>query len=478
MPVNLSKSISWMNADADEQRMLESLQGNILKGHGRKLTTNIFFKIDPTKQPQMRAALRDIAANHMMSAFRQLREAQAFSEGGRPGGVFVAAFLTATGYHALGVPDASTPDDGSFRLGMKGADLGDAPTNSWDTEFQHQIDGMILIGGTASEIASTRTAIVAIIHGGGGTVVKEQAGKAIANASGDGIEHFGYVDGRSQPLPLLEDLVVEENSGGIDQWNAGAPLNVALVPDRGAADGVSFGSYFIFRKLDQNVRGFKRHELDLANALKLTGDDRERAGAMVVGRFEDGTPLTLSKDATGGAPPNNFNYDQDVAGTMCPFHAHIRKTNPRGTGGFEAPADERKHLMIRRGIPFEDVPRNPEPKDLPEADTDEEFEAKVAPLLPTGDVGLLFMAYNRKLADQFEFTQKNWVNNLGFPANGGPEMLDPVIGQKAGQMIKQAWPNDWGNIDGGTTRFKFADFVKMRGGEYFFAPSLTFLKAL
>jgi hypothetical protein len=42
----------------------------------------------------------------------------------------------------------------------------------------------------------------------------------------------------------------------------------------------------VFRKLEQNVRRFKQVEEDPADALELTGDDRERAGAMIVGRFE------------------------------------------------------------------------------------------------------------------------------------------------------------------------------------------------
>lgn len=478
MPVDITRRLSWMNANPDERKMLDTLQGNILKGHGRKLTLNIFFTIDAAKKAAMRGALRDIATNHMMSAFQQLDETQKFDEGGPPGGPFVATFLAHSGYQALGVPPQATPDDRGFVSGMGKAGLGDPPVDKWEAGFQHNIDGMVLIGGTANEITQKRAAIMALLQAGGAKVVKEQAGKAIANEKGDGIEHFGYVDGRSQPLPLLEDVVVEEHSGGIDKWNAGSPLDVALVPEPGSTDGVTFGSYFIFRKLDQNVRGFKTREQSLANALKLKGPDRERAGAFVVGRFEDGTPITLSANAAGNPPPNNFNYDQDKPGGKCPFHGHIRKANPRGTGGFEKPEDERKHLMIRRGIPYEDVPRQTEPKDLPDVDTQEEFDEKVAPLLPTGDVGLLFMAYNRKLADQFEFTQKNWVNNKDFPKDGKPNMLDPIIGQPDGQAAQQEWPNKWDDPASGTTPFSFADFVTMRGGEYFFAPSLTFLKAL
>ena len=476
MAINLAKPLSWTNADHDEQRMLRSLQGNILKSHGRAATINIFFRINPAKRHEMRAALREIATYHATSAYQQLLETAEFQATGKSGSPFVAVFVSAKGYAALGVPPGSTPNDAGFLGGMKAAALGDAPVPTWEAPFQSQLDGMILVcSENDSALRRTRDTIAALVTGGGATIVKEQHGRAIFNKANDGIEHFGYVDGRSQPLPLVEDIVKEARDAGMSEWDAQASLDVALVPDPGAADGVSFGSYFIFRKLEQNVRGFKRREQQLADAMGLSGDERERAGAMVVGRFEDGTPVTMSNEARGVNPPNDFKYDADP-GARCPFHAHIRKTNPRGTGGFEAPAVDRKHLMLRRGIPYEDTPRLVHPSDVPESSSLADFDANAGPLLPTGDVGLLFMAYNQKLATQFEFTQVTWANSPTFPAAGPPPKLDPVIGQ--GAAAAQQWPKVWDSAGGGTTAFAFSGFVKMRGGEYFFAPSLNFLRSL
>ena len=70
----------------------------------------------------------------------------------------------------------------------------------------------------------------------------------------------------------------------------------------GTIDNVSFGSLFIFRKLEQSVRDFKTREQQIADVLGLTGDARELAGAMIVGRFEDDIPVTLSQEARGGKP--------------------------------------------------------------------------------------------------------------------------------------------------------------------------------
>ena len=132
--------------------------------------------------------------------------------------------------------------------------------------------------------------------------------------------------------------------------------------------------------------------------------------------------------------------------------------------------------MPRRGIPYEDVPRQVHPSDIPDSKSLAEFDTKVGPLLPTGDVGLLFMAYNRELATQFEFTQQTWANNPTFPASGQPSKLDPIIGQ--GPVAGQHWQKEWDNLAAGDATLSFQGFVKMQGGEYFFAPSLTFLRGL
>src|SRR5450631_277184 len=106
MAIDLTKPLSWRNASHDEQRMLRSLQGNILKGHGRPATVNVFFKIDPVKKQPMRAALREIANYHAISAYQQLIETDTFHDTGQSGSPFVSVFLSATGYAALGVPNA------------------------------------------------------------------------------------------------------------------------------------------------------------------------------------------------------------------------------------------------------------------------------------------------------------------------------------------------------------------------------------
>jgi Dyp-type peroxidase family len=256
-------------------------------------------------------------------------------------------------------------------------------------------------------------------------------------------------------------MVIDDLPQNRRQWNPLAPLKLALVPDSGGKDGVSFGSYFVFRKLQQNVRAFKEAEQRLAHVLGLEEGDKERAGAMIIGRFEDGTPLVLSqRDGHSPAEPDNdFTYDRDQHGSCCPFHAHIRKVNPRGESGAE---NERAHLVVRRGITYGDRSDDPNDEETPPDQR------------PTGGVGLLFMAYQSDIGNQFEYMQKHWANNPNYVVPGAG--LDPLIGQASADY---RWPVLWGRASALTTApLTVGGLVTLKGGEYFFAPSISFLKSL
>lgn len=449
--------------------LLHNLQGNILKGHGRDHAVLVFLTFtDPT--PTLRGKFGALAMKVVTSAARQRDETDQFKQFGIPGGPFGNVFLTATGYAKLGASAAGLPDP-HFQGGMKatGAAFNDPPPATWDAGFNKTpIDAMLLVADDDENflLREVRERINAAADFA--DVVQIERGAALRNAVGEGIEHFGYVDGRSQPVYFSTDLPDE---GGIDKWDPSEPLKRALVPDPAAADPDSFGSYFVFRKLEQNVRDFKVRELDLADALGLIGADRERAGAMAVGRFEDGTPLALSQvDGFIPKKENNFQYDTDPDGLKCPFHAHIRKANPRGDirrklvpGGSDEDL-ERRRRITRRGIPYGTRSKHPEAEQTLED-------------LPSRNVGLLFMCFQASIADQFAFMQQSWVNSENFvlPATG----QDPVISQApaAPPPIPQTWRPDYGK-PAPTVPFSFGHFVTLKGGEFFFAPSLPFLRSL
>jgi Dyp-type peroxidase family len=287
--------------------------------------------------------------------------------------------------------------------------------------------------------------------------VHREDGFILRNQAGQIIEHFGFVDGVSQPLFIKRDIVrAQTNDCNFSQWDSRAPLDIILVQDPNGKTEDSYGSYLVYRKLEQNVKGFRETLAELARSLNIKED---LAGAFVVGRFKDGTPLTKSDIPTYAVTPtNNFNYDEDFAATKCPFHAHIRKTNPRGDTGRvesspgydEALAVERNHRIARRALSYGDN----DPTQTPE----------------TGS-GLLFLCFQANIENQFNFIQARWANPTRFVQVGvGP---DPLIGQPEGT---QKWTKKWGEAD--TQDYSFKLWISMKGGEYFFAPSLSFLTHL
>ena len=485
MPLNINQ-VGISITDPNYLVITGDLQGNILKSHGRNFTGQLLVKFNPDKQAAVRAFLKKLArSGRITSARRQQADSDLFnaqkSQGKRPTQKFFRGlYLTAQGYETLGFADLHQFDP-QFQDGMKAsqANLHDPVVEDWERGYQIDGDALFLFAhGVEATLRAEMIKFSGILREDGkAKILATEYGKGFTNAVGDHLEHFGYVDGISQP-----DFFTQSPPVLHEHWNPIAPLSLVLVPDPMGTPDQSFGSYYVFRKLEQNVRGFKEMEEQLATALELTGDDAERAGALVVGRFENGMPVTMSETASSVTlndnvigKINDFNYGQevggfdDLTGGRCPFQGHIRKTNPRGTGGAESAADERGHLMARRGITYGE--RLVEPKNKPDLDE-----------MPTEDVGLLFASFQNSIANQFEFMQKNWANLASFPfSNPGSTGVDPVIGQAPdGDVITHKFPKVYNNTSPANfASFSgFSNFVTMKGGEYFFAPSLTFFKGL
>lgn len=462
--LDLSVPIDW--TDQRFHPMLSDLQGHVLKHHGRDHANHLFLQFDGN-EAQTRTALARIG-RHVLSALDQLRQVEAHkSPLAQDGGTALFLYLSATGYAKLGL---EPPADPAFRDGMRNrAGLSDPEPATWEEHHRAAVDALLII----ADISDTRataveTNFLPILAAGGIRITGRDVGRALKDADGVGHEHFGYVDGISQPLLLADDVAREVAQMGSDQWDpAFSPGEAALVRDPGGASPDSFGSYMVYRKLEQNVHGFKKAERALATALGIEEDagQRERAGAMVVGRFENGTPVALSDLDAPANPTNNFNYAlpagaTDPDGLKCPFQSHIRKANPRGDTSVGA--RERSHLMPRRGIPY--------------GERFDDWQGGDDEAKPTGGVGLIFMAFNRDIARQFEFTQSSWANNPDFMFGRDRPGLDPVIGQ--GEREQQVWRRNWNDPASPTAQFQFEQFVTLRGGEYYFAPSISFLKSL
>ena len=458
---------------------LDDMQGNILKGHGRQFTFNLFLSFKADQQKAVQTWIANFSNVFVTSARKQLDETALFQQQHIPGSIFTSFYLSAAGYTYLGVPKAKVPTNGPFAKGMQasGAALHDPAPATWSPGLNGasgEIHVMVLIADADVHLARGLARAVKLSLAGKGTVVATERGVVLRNAKGDGIEHNNYVDGISQPVFFADEVPAHH-----DQWDPSAPPSLALVTDPGGKDGNSLGSYFVFRKLEQNVRGFKANEKKVAiGAFGLPANpdtwtpaqqtQAEVAGAMLVGRFEGGTPVLLSKTDTNPGPghqENNFNYAAAGSELKCPFQSHIRKAGPRTDAS--GPVFNKTKRLVRRGIPFEDKPRV---RDAQGNLSDEPADQ------PTGGVGLLFMCYVADIQGQFEFVQSSWENSASFSHPGTGK--DPIIGQPAagpaGTLYQ--WPTSWGSAT--KKPAAFGDFVTMRGGEYFFAPSLSMLKSL
>lgn len=447
----------------DAQTFMQRVQGNILKGHARAHSAQVFLAFN-ADVPAARAWIAGALSDRLTSGHGQEEQTQQWKAKRDLGEPFLAFFLSYDGYVRLGIDDSFTPTDAYFRAGMKASPAGvgntvtDPRPGSWDVNFRGRIDAMVL---AADDDRARLDATVAMLTGELAAFIERsfvERGDALHFDFGGGrdkvdIEHFGHQDGISQPRMVKKDIEAEIAARGADNWNPGAPLSLCFVEEPNRPD--EFGSYFVFRKLGQNVKAFNTARDELAQKLGATSDE---ASALAVGRHRDGRPVMPATAPQPGADANDFNFKTDDQGAVCPFQAHIRKTNPRGdivTILGQTEEFERSMRILRRGITFGERPDLEPGSDLP---------------APESGVGLLFMCYQSRLI-QFVIQQEGADSDDFVRPGVGP---DATLGINA-SGVEQQWPV--GGVAGAQS-FRMANFVTMAGGEYFFAPSLSFLATL
>jgi Dyp-type peroxidase family len=461
MPIDLSRTGIDPGATASRP-LLDDLQGNILKGHGRNWSILIPIRLKRDNPAAARGWIADFARRFVTTATAQGEQAARFRASNLPalGGLFASFFLTARGYRTLGFPDSRIPRDldaffnGGGMKARQGA-LRDPKVETWQAEFQQAIDAMALLASDDPSDVRRQADVVQAQLAGIADATWTETGCRWLNRSQADVEPFGYVHNVSQPL-FFKDDITKAAAGGTTRWDPSAPLDLVLFKDPNGIGDNSYGSFLVYRKLEQDVPRFDHTISALARTL---GISPALAGAYAVGRFKDGTPVVLRDQPAGGsAPENDFDHGNDQMGSRCPFHAHTRKANPRGdTHMLLTPGvswgEERSHRIVRRSVTF----GRPE-------------EIGKAP------VGMHFLCFQADLGLQFEFIQTAWSNTVGFlkPRTGS----DPISGQRNNLPEGQAWPNRWGDPGAGTTRVSLSDFVTLKGGDYFFAPSVGFLRNL
>jgi Dyp-type peroxidase family len=409
----------------------DDLQGNILCGYGKKYGHGLYVfatVVDP-----------EAAAAWIGAQVASVTTARPWAH--PPPDTLNLAF-TCEGLGQLGVDEEilrSFPAE--FRDGMEArADrLGDTDPHRWE-------DGLagahVLVTVMARSAAARDRRLLELeeaLRAGGFSVTAHQ--KTAFNA--DGHEPFGFRDGISQP-PIRDP-----NAGPTRRDGDGEPIRpgefVLGYDDEGGCLAVGpgefgrNGSYMVVRKLLQDVDGF------WSFMRKQAGPDRGRQewlASKIVGRWPDGTPMALSPDLPGALGSddrgalNDFDYADDGKGLRCPIGAHIRRTNPRDALDRHGRLS-RRHRIIRRGMPLE------------------------------RESGLMFVCFQASIERQFEFVQALWCGDgNAFGLGDDPDFL---VGPARGKMTVQGIP---------PTLLPLTRFVKMRGGDYFFAPGIAALRTI
>jgi Dyp-type peroxidase family len=477
----------------DMPLQLEEIQGNVVAGFSKDHTSYLFFAL-PDEPAQARAWLADlvdeVATAQEVKQFNDLFRAIRKRRGDREG-VVEAAWMnlafTHEGLGKLGVDKSQLrlfPEE--FREGMRNRKqiIGDVDDNDPDlwpnglgTRTIHAL--MILAADSVEDLNREVLYFVRHAASNGVSLVFQQDGMTRPDAPG--YEHFGFRDGISQPA--IRGLATSSYPQGSDQavppqdviaggefvlgYPRQQPSDPADDPLTPRPDWTENGSYLVFRRLRQDVRGFQDFLSREAGRLGTTVD---LLGAKLVGRYRSGAPLVGAGNATqdpGTTKPdvlekhriNAFGYSTDPDGTQVPRAAHIRKAYPRDQEVTAKELRERPRIL-RRGIPFGQSYRDGHPPDSP---------IGADPRFPD-DRGMCFVCYQRSIRDQFELIQGTWMNRGAVPEKG--DGVDPVASQASpprpfrypgGEVDQVNLPRQW---------------VTTTGGEYFFSPSISALKRL
>jgi deferrochelatase/peroxidase EfeB len=428
--------------------------------------------------------------------------------------------LTAPGLRALGLSEAVMAGfSPEFLSGMAGlearsrrlGDIGDSAPARWDWGYEAREPHVaVLLYAAPGRLAGWRSTVTTAAFQGGFEVLAE-----LGDSDMQGHEPFGFLDGVSQPeidwegrrrpntaadleygalIAAGEVLLGHANEYGlytdrpvIDPLEDPQGLLAPAEDDPARRDFGRNGTYLVFRQLDQDVRGFWRFlasQQDAAGALTLA--------EKLVGRRMDGGSLLPIQDepmrGVGKSPEdirrNRFTFDDDPDGRICPVGAHIRRANPRTAdmpGGPQGPltqivrmlglvndppaadviASTRFHRILRRGREFGRV-LSPDDAMKPDA--------------PDPESGLHFICLNANIARQFEFLQSSWIISTKF--GGLDDEQDPLLGSRAG-VPEGATADEFSlpqAVGAGRRLTGLPRFVTVRGGAYFFLPSLRALR--
>jgi Dyp-type peroxidase family len=288
-------------------------------------------------------------------------------------------------------------------------------------------------------------------------------------------EHFGFEDGNGQPevenvpAPAERNLVHpgeiilgQDNSADVAiQENDPKVSEIAKKRMRWMKNG----SFLVVRKYRQYVDRLEAAVAEATGPLPLPmlasnkANKQELLYAKMMGRFRDGTPLVTSNSTTN---KNDFTYDDDPRGEICPLGAHIRLANPRREAGANDAPGARPARLMRRSMSYGPAYQKGESSDV--------------------DRGLVFMAYNSSISEQFEVVQR-WLtggNSTGsFSGQSCPFMGVPENGHPRYFRFEDKEKIVRAKLEEESLRFEEPPVAtRLEWGMYLFTPSFTALERL
>lgn len=464
-------------SDTEDRFDPANIQGNILRGyHYARVRHLVLEVLHPTRARHWLKHCVDGSGN----APQVTNEEQWLV---KPTTCFNLGF-TYVGLKALGVSKASLASfTTEFKAGMAGRaikinDVGESAPEHWAAPFATPARVHLIASIYADEIAELDRVALQVSSAGGGEAFAILSAHDGWNFDTDHV-HFGYRDSMSQPRFVgvhdPENYADRQPLAPIGSMLIGYPTEYQNIlyavpqPDVLGRDG----AFNAFRILKQDCAAFDTY-LDTA-AKALLGDPlgaellplgdetkfgigasrhtamREIIAAKMCGRWRNGVPLELSPDTPNPSHPisqTDYTYTDDI---RCPFGAHMRRCNPRGSTIVQRAARHTRRL-VRRGHPYG-------PRFDPQVPDDQER-------------GLLGNFICASLAGQFEAMMCDWLN-LGLQDPRITGSNDPLLGANEAETSWFAIPLKSGReikLRG------FPRFVTVRGGAYTFLASIPAIR--
>ena len=378
-------------------------------------------------------------------------------------GIFRNIAFTYRGLKKLDVPEAELgkfPQEFFEGMEMRAGLLGDVRSNhpkQWRRPRQNWMNGARQSGGGRIEFSTVHVVVqfrIASDHKDDPIARLEQEVAKLEKESGLRVlsiqhmkrgaggskskprEPFGFLDGFSQPAVPPHGARETDNKDVVKRGE------ILLGYSNARGDGpcpaeasrlIDNGTFLVVRKLRQHVEHLDAVLNQQASKLGVSADFLK---GKLMGRTVGGEAL-----AAPTASDNQFDYRNDPKGALCPFQSHVRRANPREAG---------VPRILRRGMSFE-----PDGSDEPGR-------------------GVVFMAYNASIAEQFEVIQR-WVAG-GNSSGVLTAHSDPFLGvpEGTGKRIFRF-------MNGGKVlRVELGNkpFVELDWGLYLFVPSVAALGQL